>query len=212
MPPRSSAYFAALSLTASCFLLSAPAGASGRAKPQTEGPATVVEKLYREVVARQPLGIPTGADKKAIWPFLSQKRARQLETAKSCEDDYYRLHRGSDEKPEFGWLEFGLFSGGNEEAAPAEFQVERTEALGEGTYQVHLRLTYRETFETYGRPPDPKSTFHWPAAVVVISEKGRFLVDDVLLFARDSTKVDWRLSQEFAGCDGPRWVGETARK
>jgi hypothetical protein len=37
----------------------------------------VVRKLYRQVVLRRPLGIPTGENKVAIWPFLSSGLIRQ---------------------------------------------------------------------------------------------------------------------------------------
>src|SRR5882672_200419 len=90
-------------------------------------PDAAVRKLYREVVVRRPLGIPTGAGKRAIWHFLSKQLIRTLETAQACEDDYFRQHPNAANKPDFAWLESGLFSGANEKAIPAEAVVERTE-------------------------------------------------------------------------------------
>jgi hypothetical protein len=68
-------------------------------------PDAVVRELYRQVVTRKPIGIPKSADKTAIWPFLSEKLIHQLESAQSCEEDYFRKHpKNGDEKPEFDWL------------------------------------------------------------------------------------------------------------
>ena len=85
--------------------------------------------------------------------------------------------------------------------------VERTDRMKDGTFRVHVRLTYKESSETYGKPPDPTHTFDWHVAAVVTSEGGRFVVDDVLFFKDDSTKITSRLTDSFKGCGGPRWVG-----
>ena len=87
-------------------------------------PETIVQQMYAQIVERRPLGIPTGADRTAIWPFLSKRLVQILETAKACEDDYFQKHSGSDDKPEFIWLEMGLFSGDVEMAMPTEVVAE----------------------------------------------------------------------------------------
>jgi hypothetical protein len=186
----------------SCALLLAMTATAPR-----EQPDAVVRRLYEQVVARRPMGIPGGADMDAIGPLLSRRRVRDLETARACEADYFRQFPDPMMKPTFGWLELGLFSGGTEQAIPREFAIERTEKGRRGTHRVTVRLTYRETFETYGRPPDPNDTFSWNVAAIVTSEDGRFVVDDILLFEEDSSKVWFRLSKAFGGCDGPRWTG-----
>jgi hypothetical protein len=171
-------------------------------------PDSVVRELYQQVVARKPLGIPRGADKAAIDPFLSKELIQKLDAAQACQDDYLRQHTDKDSKPAFAWLETGLFSGANEEAIPSAAAVERTEPEKDGSFLVHVRLTYKESTETYGKTPDPTNTFHWSVATVVISERGRFVIDDILLFKDNSTKIDSRLSSSFSGCDGLRWVGD----
>lgn len=173
-----------------------------------EKPDNVVLKMYAQIVERQPLGIPTGADKTAIWPFLSERLVRVLETAAACEDDYWKKNADSDGKPNFGWLEYGLFSGANEKALPTEVMVKRTEQQKNGLYLVYLRFTYKETFRTYGRPPNTDSSFQWYGAAVVKSEDGRFVVDDILLYKGTSNTIESRLSDLFRGCDGPHWVGQ----
>ena len=175
--------------------------------PADPSPEPVVRELYQQVVARRPLGIPKGEDKTALWPFLSKRLIQKLDSAQSCEDDYLRQLPDKNGKPAFGWLETGLFSGSNEWAIPASAAVERTELMKDGTFRVFVRLTYKESFETYGKPPDPTHPFDWHVAAVVISEEGRFVVNDVLLFRDDSKKIASRLTDSFAGCDGPRWVG-----
>jgi hypothetical protein len=175
--------------------------------PVDQPPDSVVRELYNQVVARKPLGIPKGEDKAALWPLLSTRLIQKLGEAQACEDDYLHQRPDKDGKPAFGWLETGLFSGSNEWAIPASAAVERTERMKNGTFRVYVRLTYKESFKTYGRPPDPANTFDWYVAAVVISEGGRFVVSDILLFENDSTKIASRLTDSFHGCDGPRWVG-----
>jgi len=171
-------------------------------------PQSAVLKLYRQIVARRPLGIPEGRDRAAINVFLSRTLIQRLETAQACQDDYFRQHPDKDSKPSFPWLELGLFSGANEEAVPSAAEIVSTRRLEDGSYHVSVRLTYKESYETYGRPPDPANTFQWQVAADVKSENGRFVVDDVLFFDETAKKVEWRLSGAFTGCDGPRWVGE----
>jgi len=175
-----------------------------------EQPYVAVQKLYREVVARRPLGIPKNADKAAIWPFLSHSLTQRLEAAQACEADYLR-HHSDDGKPEYAWLEFGLFSGSNEEAIPASATVQRTEPQPDGSFRVYVRLTYKESFETHGQSPNPVNSFRWQVAAVVIKEKGRFVVDDILFFKEHTSKLQSRLSQILTqGCEGRRWVGNRA--
>ncbi len=83
----------------------------------------VVRDLYAYVVASRPLGIPPEAEWQTIAPLLSRRVVAAFDAARQCEADYYRKHRGDDGKPEFGWLEAGLFSGRNESAIPRELSI-----------------------------------------------------------------------------------------
>jgi hypothetical protein len=101
----------------------------------------------------------------------------------------------------------GLFSGGNEEALPADAIVQRTEIQRDGSYRVHVELTYRESLETYGRTPDPPNTFKWTVVASVIRDEGRFAVDDVLYMNEETKRIESRLSEvlnvgEDGGCVG----------
>jgi hypothetical protein len=51
-----------------------------------------------------------------------------------------------------------LFSGDNELAIPTEIAVERADRLKNRAVRVVVRFTYRERFETYGRPPVPQTS------------------------------------------------------
>ena len=100
----------------------------------------VVRSLYNEVVARHPVGIPKDADMKAFAPYLSKALLRQIDLAHSCEDDYYRYHQSLNLKPPIEWLEFGLFTGGMENAAPGTFHVLATESEKDGSFRVYVEL------------------------------------------------------------------------
>lgn len=176
-----------------------------------------VTELYKQVVLRKPLGLPRNSDRQAIFPFLSVGLIQRLEEAQACEDDYHRRNDDGDRreqlKPAYAWLESGLFSGDNEEAIPSASAVLRSDKQGDGSFRVLVRLTYKETFKTYGRPPDPKNQFNWKVVALVVREGRRFAIDDVLyLNANDSTKVESRLSEVLnSGCENGKWVGFETR-
>jgi len=172
-------------------------------------PETVVRAFYDRIIKYHPIGVPEGAAKKALWPFLSARVRKQLAAGQDCEQDYYRQHRdvpGADQlKPEFGWLEDGLFSGANEMALPVAVNVTKVEPLRDGQYRVGITFTYRDTFATYGRPPDDSNTFSWSGTVYVISEAGQYVLDAFLI--KDPEDQKERRTLEFSGCQGGRWVG-----
>ena len=168
----------------------------------SEVPA-VVQSLYNEVVARHPVGIPKDTDMKAFAPYLSKALLRQIDLAHACEDDYYRQHQNPKEKPPIEWLEFGLFTGGMENAAPGSFHVLGTESEKDDSFR-----TYVELIIMYGLPAHPQPSV-WYVAAVVVRENGQFVVDDVIFLKDYSTLTnEFRLSEVLrAGCNGPRWVG-----
>ena len=170
-------------------------------------PDAVVRTLYAHIVRARPLGIPTGDDRAALWPLLTGRLIRVLETADRCEQDYFRQHPQTDSKPEFGWLEGGLFSGPDEMALPSDVRIVRTDTVARERYRVLVQFTYRESFETYGRPPNPANTFRWRGEVMVEGHNGRFRVDDFRRLDERSGKRLQALSRSFLGCRGSQWVG-----
>jgi hypothetical protein len=196
-----------MSLLFFALLVAAPATAAA------PSPTGVVEALYKEVIQRHPLGLWVGEDKAAIWPLLSTRLTRVLNDLEACETDYYEGNRkiftpeeADQLKPTIGWLEYGLFSGGDEQAMPAEIEITKV-VQGGGAFQVHVLFTYRDTFETYGRPPDDRNTFHWRGIVSVVHEAGRYAVDDFRLMDSDSGKLLPGLPRFFHGCKGRHWAG-----
>jgi hypothetical protein len=192
----------------------APASAQGT-------PEAVVRELYREVVARKPLGLPEGPDWPALRPFLSKELIRRIDTARTYQDGLLRqLKRsGSGDKLYLAWGEFGLFSGPDDDARPSEATVGRTEPTGNGSFRLRIRLTWRsndKTFSPYIQPPPRPISWQWSVCAVVTSEDGHYVVDDVLFF-KDEEKADpkvvgSRLSHVLTiRCDGPRWTGQGIR-
>lgn len=165
--------------------------------------AAVVRSLYNEVAARHPIGIPKDADMKAFSPYLSKALLRQIDLAHACEDDYYRNHESPNLKPPIEWLEFGLFTGRMENAAPGAFHVLGTESEKDGSLR-----TYVELIIMYGLPAHPEPSV-WYVAAIVVREDSQFVVDDVIFLKDYSTlRSEYRLSQVLrAGCNGPSWIG-----
>lgn len=162
-------------------------------------PAAMVGSLYREVVARHPVGIPRDADMKIFAPYLSKSLLHRIDLATACGKDWYRQNPASNLKPDIAWLEFGLFTGGNEQASPRAFHVERTQSEKDGSFRVYVRLKW-------GRTSKP---WIWRVAAIVVQESGHFAVDDVIFLKEDKTLDDESsLSEILAqGCDGPHWIG-----
>ena len=169
-------------------------------RPSIPGqPEAMVRRLYREVVAHHPMGIPEGADMKLIKPYLSKPLLKKMDVARACYDDYIRHHPDPNIKAPFGWPEDGLFSGGNERGSPGSFHVESVQPQKDGSFSVHVRLKYSEPYS---------SLPYWYVDVIVVQEEGHFVVDDVVYLKDENHLEESRLSQGLAaGCDGSRWVG-----
>jgi hypothetical protein len=162
-------------------------------------PEALVQSLYRKVVARQPVGIPRDADMTTFAPYLSKALLHRIDLAIACESDYSRQHQNPNEKPPFDWLEFGLFSGGNERTSPRAFHIERTQSEKDGSFRVYVRLTW-------GLPPEGPEIWHISA--IVVREESHFVLDDVIFLKDETMDAELRLSEILAsGCDGGRWVG-----
>ena len=168
-----------------------------------EDAGEMVRSLYSEVVARHPIGIPKDRDMKAFAPYLGAALLREINLANACEDDYYRHHQTPNRKPPIEWLEFGLFTGGLEEAAPGSFHVLGTEPQKDGSLRVYVELIIM-----YGLPANPEPSV-WYVAPTVVREQGQFRVDDIIFLKDYSTLTnEFRLSEVLrTGCNGPRWVG-----
>ena len=168
-----------------------------------------VERLKREVSVQrlaEARGIKLhrhGADMKVFAPYLSKTLLHRFDLNNACFADWRRQNPDPSLKPPVGLFEYGLFSGGSEEAEPQTFYIEKTESKKDGTSHVYVKLTW-------GTAPD--KPLIWYVAAIVVRENGRPVVKDLLFLKDDDREVDSRLSDVLAvGCDGPRWVGEGTR-
>jgi hypothetical protein len=169
-----------------------------------------VEKIYEEIVAHHPIGIPTSAEMATLRPFLSKRLAQQIQTAQVCQDDYTRQHPTVDRTPKPGWLTSGLFSGEGNHASPIDAVVERKEKQNDGSFLVYVDLEYDYRDLGHGRRAF-YGNHGWRVTTRVISEEGRFVVDDVRVFNGFSTDgPSHLLSDSFTGCDGSHWTGVAA--
>ncbi len=193
-----------LLLFATAFALAQAEGNS--APPGTANePEALVRSLYKEVVARHPIGIPGEANMKIFAPYLSKALLHKIDVAIACAADYDRQYPDPNLKPPFAWLEAGLFSGDDEQAEPRAFQIESTQAEHDGSVRVQVRLFW-------GESSDPPET--WRVVAIVVRESGNYAVDDVIFLKDGRTgprRTDSRLSNYLsAGCDGAHWVGRAA--
>jgi hypothetical protein len=171
-----------------------------------------VQKLYSEIVAHHPIGIPAGAELTAIRPFLSERLARQLQAAQACQDDYNRQHPTTSGISKPGWLKSGLFSGEAGHASPIDADVDRKEKQNDGSFLVSVALEPAEALVDHDHGPRAfYGGYDWRVEARVISENGQFVVDDVRIFNHFPAEGPSRLlSDSFAGCDGSRWTGLVA--
>jgi hypothetical protein len=146
---------------------------------QTEA---VVANLYKEVVARRPLGTP---DRKIFGPYLSKKMLHGFNVNDACFDHWRRQNPDPDLKPPSVFIEVGFFSGANEEADPQTFYIEKIESRKDGSYRVPVKLTWE----------DASNKLAWHVVAVVVWENGQPVVDDVLYLKDNDRDIEYRLSK-----------------
>ncbi len=168
-----------------------------------------VRKLYEEIVAHHPIGIPVGAAKAVILRLLSERMTQQLQTAQACEEDYFKQRKAIDRTPKPTWLKSGLFSGDGEQASPIYSLPKRKEPQKDGSFLVYVDLAHDYTGLGNGYSYlNGHLVQTWEVVARVVSENGQFVVDDVRIFDFDSTDdPSHLLSDAFVGCEGPHWTG-----
>jgi hypothetical protein len=149
------------------------------------------------VVARHPLGVPSGEDLKVFTPYLSKALLHRIDINFVCQHDWDRKNPDPNSKPPF--LEFGFFTGVDLRAEPRSFDIEKSLSKEDGSVLVYVKLVHDDP----GGDP-----WTWHVAVILIRENGHFVVDDVVFLKDRPQESDVRLSEYLSkGCDGPRWVG-----
>jgi hypothetical protein len=174
-----------------------------RSVPQKLQPNDVVQKLYREVVARHPMGVPQGDAKTAIWPFLSRRLVNALETRNACDLDWNRRHRNADPPIKApGFYEDGLFSGSNERGYVNGAFVDSAKLQADGSYLVYVKLW--SYFDGGDLSQRTGKIYRWRVAARVTSDDGLYVVDDILGFKGvfDYDKSVYMSKMLTTGCRG----------
>jgi hypothetical protein len=171
-----------------------------------------VQKLYEEIVAHHPVGIPVGVKLAAIRPYLSKRLAEEIQTAQACQDDYSRQHPKPSGISKPGWLKSGLFSGEGSHASPVNAVVDRKEKQNDGSFLVYVGLEPVEAVNDLGHGRRAfQGGYSWQVEARVVSENGQFSVDDVRIFDQFPAEgPSHLLTDSFAGCDGSHWTGLAA--
>lgn len=154
-----------------------------------------VRLFYSYVTKYRPLGIPSGREKKALWPLLSKRMAQQLDGFAACDKEYYRRYgeilRANTYKPDTPWLEDGLFTGPDDAATPSSFRILSSRSVGGN--RVDVLVAFKEDWGEH------------EGAVTVILENNRWVIDDyVAMYANDELR---RLSAGYSQCNDGQWVG-----
>jgi len=198
---------AAACLGAGWFIACLAAPADSRPARYSETPGAMIRSLYRLDVSRRPFGIDSPHFLKLFAPYLSERLIQRIKSDRLCENDWWRrtrgLYRGNPWKAPFAWQELGLFSG-YDDGEPAAFQIERSEPQEDGSILFYLRFRARELTYSPDLPNGPpEKPYFWEAAVPVVRERGRPVVDDVIY-----TGLKSDLSHVInANCRGSHWDG-----
>lgn len=170
---------------------------------QEPRPTDVVQKLYDEVVTHHPLGVPHGAAKTAIWPLLSKRLIKALETRNACDLDWARRHRNANPPEKApGFYEDGLFSGSNERGEINGAVVDSIKVQADGSYLIYVKVW---SYFDMGDPALRTSKkYRRHVAARVTSEDGRFVVDDILGFKGvfDYYRAVYMSNMITLGCKG----------
>jgi hypothetical protein len=137
--------------------------AAGCAQPDAPTPADTVVALYRTLALGQVRGAPSGDELASIAPYVSSELHDRLAAARRLQER--ETARAPEEKPPYadGDLFTSLFEG------PTSFQILSDTARGDER-AVAVRFNYDRA----------QPGVAWTDVVVVRSERGRWVVADVI--------------------------------
>lgn len=143
-------------------LIASLAGGCAQGGTPESTPAGVVQGLYSALETGKVTGAPAPEELTALTPYLSEELVMLLRRARALHDA--DVARAPDEKPAFaeGDLFSSLFEG-----------TTSLEVVGDSLAGTEHRLEVRFTYA--GTPP----AIHWTDHIMVIQEKGKFVVADV---------------------------------
>jgi len=144
-------------------------------------PEGVVTAVYRVCLRDQVSGLPSERQMKELAPFLSARLLELFEEARRYQAEYEK--ENPDYKPPFadGDLFSSLFEG------PSTFAVGPVETLADGRTQVTVEFSRVD-------PAAEGGAIRWKDAVLLVREKDRFVVDDVLFLGNWAFKSGDRLT------------------
>jgi hypothetical protein len=166
---------------------------------RNDAPPSALEAIrvfYTEITKFHSSGIPSGRQRKSLWPLMSNRLAQEIDGLGACEKDYFRRYgeilRVHTIKAAIPWGEAGLFTGPNDASTPLGFRILGSRFVGDN--RVDVLLAFKEDWgESEGD-------------VTVVLENGRWVIDDyVAMYENDELS---RLSAGYSSCKDGRWVGE----
>lgn len=134
--------------------------------PSSSGDAKAAVRDFYSVYAKlSPGGLPRGRDLAALRPFMSTRLYRLIVAAVRYDTEYARRH--PDEKPPF--VDGDFFSSNFEGATRFTIGAAKKQR---SAFRVSILFEYAD-------PRAPDKPHRWDDAVIVVKERGRFVVDDV---------------------------------
>jgi hypothetical protein len=156
---------------------------------RTESPGTVVERFYAMYLTDRQGGLPSGGQLERLRPFLSDNLHQSIVAALQYQQRYIASHPDRPSpagppvvfKPPFvdGDYFSSLFEG------PKSFKVVGAVAAPSGSWKVQVHFW------------DDPSLAGWEDAVIVTEQRGRYVIDDVLLTGAGSFNPSGRLSDRL---------------
>jgi hypothetical protein len=148
-----------LSLAAGLLVALTLGGARDAAAQQS--PREVASEFYTLIVREDPSGLPDDAEMRRLRPYLS--RALRSLFARAQKEQASAMREHPDEKPPFvdGCLFSCMFEG------PKQFKVGRP------------RVSGRFAYVAIEQSSEPEASAKWTDTLVLVKERGRWLVWDV---------------------------------
>jgi hypothetical protein len=156
----------------------------------TNLPGSVVEHFYKTYLSKRTGGLPYGRDLEELRPLLSDNLNRLINEALEYQKHFIALHPDEPSssggpaiiyKPPFidGDYFSSLFEG------PNSFKVIKTEAGANDSFSVHVQFVYDQ------------SVAGCEDVIIVIKERGVYVIDDVIYSGAGNFNPNGRLSDRL---------------
>ncbi|HEV8579715.1 MAG TPA: hypothetical protein VGX68_11605 [Thermoanaerobaculia bacterium] len=142
-----------------------------------EKAAAVVSDFYTVYIPHRQGGLPEGAELQRLAPFLSERLHASIVAALDYQEAWEKRH--PEDKPPFVDGDFfsSLFEG------PESFKVSRVTVSSKTAWKVQVHFRYE--------------TVEWDDTVLVIAERGRYKIDEVLYSGAGEFNPPGRLSERL---------------